>query len=286
MVAYLNVKWYGGVLSNGYGSLDYLYGPENLWPNLTRYSGWLLESQTPVVLLAVAAPFLLGRRADTESGTYGPRALAVTWLLFIAAVAGCYAFYAPFEVWWYLRFFLPAFPAMLVLTSIVLIAAATRLARAAGGLLAAVVVAVLVWHGVQFARNHGAFGFQEGERKYVAVGEYIGDRLPDRAAIICMQYSGSIRYYSGRLTVRYDWIPPNRLDSVIEQLRGLGYHPYIVLERVEMSKFLRRFQGNSELAALDWTPRAQLKHDSDVKIYDPADRGSGTDHQPITDTIN
>ena len=121
-VAYLNAKWYGGVLSNGYGSLDYLYGRENLGTNLTRYSGWLLDSQTPVVLLAGIAPFLLGRRAGTDSSRYGPRALAVTWLLFIAAVAGCYAFYAPFEIWWYLRFLLPAFPAMLVLTSIGLLA--------------------------------------------------------------------------------------------------------------------------------------------------------------------
>ena len=52
-----------------------------------------------------------------------------------------------------------------------------------------------------------------------------------------MQYSGSIRHYSGRLTIRYDWIPTNRLDSVIEQLRGLGYHPYIVLESAEMTSF-------------------------------------------------
>ena len=69
-----------------------------------------------------------------------------------------------------------------------------------------------------------------------------------------MQHSGSIRYYSGRLTVRYDWIPTNRLDNVIEQLRGLGYHPYIVLEAAEMGAFEQRFQGNSELAALNWIP--------------------------------
>jgi hypothetical protein len=286
VVAYLNAKWYGGVLSNGYGSLDYLYGPENLWPNMTRYSMWLLDSETPVVLLALLAPFFLRPQSDTDSGTYGSRAVAVTWLLFIAAVAACYAFYAPFEVWWYLRFFLPVFPPMLVLTSIGLNAAATLVARAAGGLVAAVVVAIVVWHGVRFATANGAFGFQEGERKYVAVGEYVGSRLPDRAAFICMQYSGSIRYYSGRLTVRYDWIPPNRLDSVVEQLRGLGYHPYIVLEAVEMSTFQRRFQEASKLGTLNWTPRARLKHDADVKIYDPADQRSGSDHQPITDIIN
>jgi hypothetical protein len=55
---------------------------------------------------------------------------------------------------------------------------------------------------------------------------------------------------------------------------------------VEINTVLRRFQGHSDLAALDWLPRARLKHDSDVKIYDPADRRPGTDHQPSTDIIN
>ena len=286
VVAYLNVKWYGGVLKNGYGPLDYLYGPENLWTNVTRYSGWLLDSQTPVVLLAVVAPFLLGRRAGTDSGKYGPRALAVTWLLFIAAVAACYAFYAPFEAWWYLRFLLPAYPALMVLTSIALIAASTRLAREAGGLVAVLIVALLAWHGVRFAGDRWAFGFQEGERKYAAVGEYIGARLPDRAVLICMQHSGSIRYYSGRLTVRYDWIPDNRLDSAIDQLRTLGYHPYIVLDAGEMSPFQRKFHGKSELSELDWTPRARLRHEPDVRIYDPADKRSNTSDQLSTETID
>ena len=172
---------------------------------------------------------------------------------------------------------------MLVLTSIALIGITTRLAGRPGGLAAAVVVAVLAWHGVRYANDHAAFGFREGERKYSAVGEYIGRRLPERAVIICMQHSGSIRYYSGRLTIRYDWIPTNRLDNVIEQLRALGYHPYIVLEAAEMGAFEQRFQEDSRLGTLNWTPRAQLRHASDIKIYDPADNGS--DHQFITDTI-
>jgi hypothetical protein len=233
LVAYLNTEWYGGPLSNGYGDLDYLYGLENLWPNATRYPRWLLDSQTPVVLLALAAPFLLGRPAGADSRTHGPRALVVTWLLFIAAV----------------------------------------------------IVTLVAWHGVQFAGSRAGFKFQEGERKYVAVGEYIAARLPDRAVFLSVQYSGSIRYYSGRLTVRFDWIPEHRLDSVIEQLRGLGYHPYIVLEQGEIGSFHRRFQGRSALAALDWAPRARLRHDSAVTIYDPADQRLDTEHQPVTDTI-
>jgi hypothetical protein len=239
-----------------------------------------------VVLLALAAPFLLGRRAATDVRWPGPRALIVTWLLFIAAVISCYAFYAPFEVWWYLRFLLPAFPPLLVLTSIGLLGVAARLARDAGGLAAAVIVALLAWHGVRFASNHAAFRLHEGERKYVAVGEYIAARLPERAVLLCMQYSGSIRYYSGRLTVRYDWIPENRLDSVIDEFRGHGYHPYIVLEQPEIQAFHRRFRGRSELAALDWAPRARLRHDSAVAIYDPADQRLDDEHQPVTETID
>ena len=129
---------------------------------------------------------------------------AVTWFLFIAAVAGCYAFYAPFDAWWYL-----------VSPSSVSGADGAdehrvdrRLDAAdgqAGGIAAALVVALLAWRGVDFAGDHWTFQLQDGERKYVAVGNYIGVQLPDRAAIICVQHSGGIRYYSGRLTV-HDWI--------------------------------------------------------------------------------
>jgi hypothetical protein len=284
VVAYLNVQWYGGIFNTGYGSLDYLYGPENLWTNATHYSRWLLDSQTPAILLAVAAPFVLAR-GDADSRRYGARAVVVTWFLFMVAVAACYAFYAPFEAWWFLRFLLPAFPALFVLTSIGLIGLATRLARDAGGLVAAVLIALLARHGVQFANDRAAFTFREGERKYVAVGDYIAHRLPDRAVLICVQHSGSIRYYSGRLTVRFDLITENRLDTVIEQLRNLGYHPYLVLEQGELRQFQKRFQGHSELAALDWTPTARLQHASDVRIYDPADQRLDAEHQPVTETI-
>src|SRR4030095_1397738 len=42
----------------------------------------------------------------------------VALAVLIAAVWFCYLFYNPFDVWWYLRFLLPAFPAMFVLTAV------------------------------------------------------------------------------------------------------------------------------------------------------------------------
>src|SRR5262249_29212634 len=102
---------------------------------------------------------------------------------------------------------------------------------------------------------------------------------------ISMQHSGSVRYYAGRLTIRYDWITPTRLDTVVEELRRLGYHPYFLLENWEAVDFQRRFGEYSALGTLDWPPIARLDHPADVKIFDPADRGSSS-RREVTDIIH
>jgi hypothetical protein len=85
-----------------------------------------------------------------------------------------------------------------------------------------------------------------------------------------MQHSGSVRYYAERATVRYDMVPPPALDTVVADLRQLGYHPYILLEAWEEEGFRRVFQGQSRLAALDWPPVAALDAATIVRIYDTA----------------
>jgi hypothetical protein len=286
-VAVLNTLWYGSPFDSGYGALHELYRWENLSSNIARYPRWLVESQTPAVLLALAAPFVvhLQDRADRANAIASPRSIAVIWLCFIAAVFGCYAFYMPFDAWWYLRFLLPAFPPLVALTSVTIVGLAGRVVPGARVSLTAVLVAILAWHGVRYSSDGGAFGFREGERKYLAVGEYIARRLPERAAVISMQHSGSVRYYSGRLTIRYDWITPTRLDTVVEDLQRLGYHPYFLLENWEAVDFRRRFGEHSVLGTLDWPPIARLDHQADVKIFDPADRRSANRPEIVTDII-
>jgi hypothetical protein len=90
-----------------------------------------------------------------------------------------------------------------------------------------------------------------------ALGEYIDPRLPDEAVFVSRYQSGSARYYSGRITVRWDVIPQEQLDAALDLLRQRGYHPYIVVEEVERAEFAERFRGRSALADLDWTPRAE-----------------------------
>jgi hypothetical protein len=88
-----------------------------------------------------------------------------------------------------------------------------------------------------------------------------------------MQQSGSLRYYSGRLTIRWDYLDPVWLDRSTEILKGLKLDPYILLEEQEEPDFRGRFAADSRLGRLNWSPRVTLDTVPVVRIYDPDDAG-------------
>ena len=63
-------------LESGYGSLDTIFSVQHVLPNLARYPRWLVESHTPLVLLALVAP---GGSLVPPPRERRPRALAA-WL--------------------------------------------------------------------------------------------------------------------------------------------------------------------------------------------------------------
>ena len=272
-IALLNWQLYGSPLASGYGSLDQLYDWSNAWANLARYPRWLVDTQTPVILLAAAAPFVLSWSAASSTSP-SPRSTAAMWLAAIFALFGLYLFYEPFDEWWYLRFILPMYPALFVLTCAVFFRLTTPIARLSPvgrGLVIAVCVGALAWHTLAIALSRGASGVWRAEQRYITAGTYIASTLPERAALLSMLHSGSARFYSGRVTVRYDRIRPGDLDRVLAELRRNGYRPYFLLDESEERAFRDRFSKTNPLGALDWAPQAVL-HQGMVRIYDPADR--------------
>jgi hypothetical protein len=264
-IGLLNRELYGSPLSSGYGAFDTLFAWSHGWANLARYPRWLIDTQTPVVILAAMAPLVLARSSHSPS-PMSPRATATLWLGCLAAIFGLYLFYLPFEEWWYLRFLMPMFPVLFVLTSAVLL-------QIVGGrtVLAAGAVAGLAWYTLDLALDRGASRVWESEQRHLEAGMYITRSLPERAALISMHHSGSARFYSGRITVRYDFIGQQDLDRVVDDLRRLGYQPYFLLDEAEEAPFRRRFGNASPLGALDWTPQATVYRGA-VRIYDPAAR--------------
>jgi hypothetical protein len=179
----------------------------------------------------------------------------------------------PCDDWTYLRFLLPAFPALLALVAPTLAALLARLPdRSRGAALLAVVV-VLAVMGVAQARARHVFGWAFDERRYVSVGRFVETHLPPAAVLLAMQHSGSARHYSGRLTVRYDQVDPIRLDALLTALSERGFHPFFLLDAWEEERFRARFGGRSMWGALDWEPLAETATPTVVRIYDPRNRG-------------
>jgi Dolichyl-phosphate-mannose-protein mannosyltransferase len=281
LIGMLYAAWYGSPFTSGYGSIDSIYHWTNAWPNLARYPAWTAESQTPLVALAFAAPMLVSRVARAGRIASQARVIAWAWVGFIVLVLASYLLYEAFNAWWFLRFMLPAFPPLLVLTSVSIVALSQRLSRV---VIPSALVAVMMWHGIVYAIDHQAFSARS-ERKYAAVADYVSRRLPRNAALLSMQHSGSIRYYSGRATVRFDHIAQAQLESTLAALTDAGYRPYILVEPWEVPEFRKRYAGYSPLSSLDWPPVAVMRN-TDIRIYDPADRQAFLAGRPLlTETV-
>jgi hypothetical protein len=251
-VALLNYYRYGGALQSGYGNLETIYRWSYFHANLARYPSWLAKTQTPFVFAAVL-PLASSRFA-------GSTAIGQQWsvraglALFIALLFMSYVFYIPFDDWWYLRFILPVYPIMLVLaTGSIRRMQLLRSRTSDFFLVAAVLTCVLSWE-LTTEEGHRVFHLHEGERRYVTIGRELAVTIPSNAVFFAKQESGSLRYYTGRLTVRYDTLRPGSLDQAIGALRERGFRPYFLLENWEEAAFRERFSQGSRAGRLDWPP--------------------------------
>ncbi len=290
-VAILNARLYGSPLSSGYESLDALFRWSNAPANLDRYPRWLVQTQTPFVALGLVAPWLVRSDRDDAHRTPGADVRAL-WLLlvWVLAVCGAYLFYRPFgrDEWTYLRFLLPAYPALLVLLVVALFAATQRVVQGpkrAAAIAIALCTALGGWQ-LRESSRRGAFTTRAIERRYVDVAHYVDTTLPSNVVCIARLHAGSLRYYANRLTLYYDRLQPAWLDTAVRELSARGYHPVIVIERDEEPGFRERFGDANAIGRLDWPPAAELMTPVDVRIYDPADRdrvraGQSVVTQPI-----
>jgi hypothetical protein len=269
-LAAVNHTLYGSPFLSGYGDVGGYFDVTHVAPNLVLYPRWLVETQGPFVFLALLAPLGWRRGGPTESGR--PRPPLVAFIAFGGVLVAIYALYLTFDDWTYVRFLLPGLPIALALA---VTSARTSLRRLGAALrvplLVALVAASLGW-GLRCTRTLNLLDLSVAEERYVTIARYVARTLPERSAIFCVLYSGSLRYYAQRETLRFDWLDPTRLEPLLDRLERRGYRTYFVLEDWEEPLFRNRFAAHTPLGALDWPPVAKLEAPAVVSIYDPRDR--------------
>jgi hypothetical protein len=267
-IAAFNGSLYGSPFDSGYGDLTDIYALAAAPANLRHYAVWLAQTQSPLIVLALVPLFAKSALlSDTERPS--PRVLLYG---IIAATLISYVFYGPFDVWLYLRFLLPAYPALFVLMAAGLRFVCVRLAvpaRAPGAVLLLVFCIPL---SVLFARDQGIFNSRESERRHVRAAQEIARLTPPAGVILAVQHSGSVRFYADRITLRYDWLAEDHLDAALGDLVSRGYRPYIVIDDWEEAGFRNRFSRQNRVGRLDWPPLARVPGDIEVRIYDPEGR--------------
>jgi hypothetical protein len=249
-IAAINSWLYGSPAASGYGNLNNLFSANNIGINLRRYARWLAETQTPLVLAGAATLPLPWRRIWKTADS---RSVAQLLALVTVTVVALYAAYTPFGDWWYLRFLLPIWPAIFIGTVALVVGVAQGRdvwIRAT----TAIAILALGIYGIRAARQLGVYPPGEGERRYATIAELVARVTEPSAAIITTAHVGPLRYYGGRLTVRYDVMDPAWLDRALTWLEQEGRRPYILLEEQEVQEFSRRFAATSLVARLEMTP--------------------------------
>lgn len=268
-IAWINNELYGSPLASGYGSLSTLFALSYIPTNVERYGRWLMESQTPFAVAGIAV-LLVPLRAIWRTGDQqrAARLLGAT----VVVVWALYLIYTPFEAWWFLRFLLPAWPAMCLGTAAILVRAAqSRLI--ALRVVAYATLAGVGAHNVYYASTHGAFPSGEGEHRYVSIAKMVEQATDPSAVIVTGQHSGPTRYYAGRTIIRFDLLDPTWLDRAVQWLEAQGRRPYFLLEEWELTAFQERFSASNALGGAAMAPVADYRAPGvpgRIYLFDPA----------------
>ncbi len=262
-----NQVLFGRYVTTGYGEVDSLFGWANVVPALANYA-WGLPQLIPLAPFAVVA-LLVGRRSGM------PRLLALSLAAWVAAVLGFYVFYwFTTESWWYLRFLLPAFPALVVLSIAGLRWTAGSLRGAASrgsarplaaGVLVGVALTVALGVQAGMVRRHGILKVGEGERIYPAICAWTAAHLPADAVVLAMQATGALHYTDQFTLVRWDCLDPQLSRAVYAAAQRAGRPVYAVFFPFEIEEwgcFRGRLAGR-------WTQVGAVRHATIWRLDDP-----------------
>ena len=274
-IALLLFNWrlYGSPFQSGYADAGSFFDRSHILPNLQHYTSWFIDSQTPFVIIGVVALIFPLRRLWPQARD---RSMLLSGGLVVIGVMALYAPFLVFDAWWYLRFLLPCWPFVMLGLG----AVAVAVARPGKPLLAAAVaIAVLVLgiRGVRVASDRFAFELWQGEHRYVTAAKLTETATDPNSAIFSIQHSGSVRYYAGRVSLRFDSIERNWLDRTVTWLSERGVHSYLLVEDWEIPTFKQMFAGQRTVARVDMPPVFVYSGPATIFLYDlgkPADAQS------------
>lgn len=241
---YSNHREYGAFLTTGYGDFSGNFSWENGLVCVPHYLAWLPRLFSPVIFLVLGL-------------VYYPRTRrAEAWVLLVWALSflGFYASYGyTHETWWYLRFVLPAVPALVLGGLLVLQHAWETIPDLRGRsgypnaifgcffghqrvltVLLTLLFVVQLGSSWELGRELNVLEAGEGERVYLEACQWAEQHLPKDAIIAAEQASGAVYYYTDYSMLRWTNLDAETLRRVQAVSERTGRPLYAVLFPVDL----------------------------------------------------
>jgi Bacterial membrane protein YfhO len=248
-----NAVVFGHPLETGYGRIG-LWGALGIGgfkERFDHYSYWIKVTMSPLPLLCWLA-VTVDRKVEWRN-----RLLLLSWFGTFFLFYCCYSFY---EAWWYTRFLLPGYPALVLGVALI--------ARDLPGLLSRfvsesnrarlkwavliIMVAVTLSHERRHIRKLDIFSVGAGEEWYPKSCLWADKQLPSKSLIASMQMSGALKFYTTRPIVRWDGVTPMQWPEVKKHAADSGYQWYALLWPFEVEEAQKRMGGKwTKLGMLD-----------------------------------
>ena len=274
-VAAINARLWGSPLVSGYGAASEILSTSNVVANLAAVWRWTVETRGYWTAAGLTAVVVLASRRRGR-----------VWWTAVALVAGVFASYLPyaqFSEWWYLRFYLPVWPALAAACVAAIWGLVSRWSPAGGRVAIAAAALVVALHGASLAQAYGVFELWRGEQRYRGIGRWVDGHAGADAALLAVQHSGALNYYTRRTVVRFDEVAADDLDRLCAALAAAGRDVWLVVDDWEEPVVRARFASQAR-GRLDWGPIAEARvGPARVRIYDLATptRATGPEFVPV-----
>jgi hypothetical protein len=233
-----NLRSYGGALATGWQRSGHhqAFAIFNVPPRFQHYGLWIVRTLTPLIpagWLALAAD----RRTSLRD-----RALLLSWF---AVFFAFYCFYQPYASFIFVRFLLPAVPALILGALLAARDLAMRLPRPVPVRIAgAIALAAILFAEVRSARNVGILQIVENEGSiYPEICRWSSRALPEGSLVIAGTASGALEYYTDLAYARRYDLSPESLSSLRASAERKGYRLFALLFPDEESDLSRLAPG-------------------------------------------
>lgn len=222
-LAWYNLALYGSAFATGYSGNRWAFQGKFVLPTLGHFALGLPLLLSPVVILAGLGVW---RRTWEIPRT---RLVLSAWILPFVGFYSCYYFSS--LSWWFVRFLMPVFPA-LILGALLTAEHWCRDSAPTHRLRRIVVVTAfataLLWDVVAVHRMH-AVNMKRSEIVYVQAAEWLRDHAPADSLVVARQASGTLAFYTSLPIIRYDLAGPDAMHRLLATAHASSRPVFVVL---------------------------------------------------------